>query len=231
MSIEMIEVEEFNQGTQIKVIGVGGGGGNAVEHMISRSVQGVEFICANTDAQALKNIGARTILQLGTGVTKGLGAGANPEVGRQFWDEILAVGGSRPALYAWFRNALKEAQEIAGRPSGTRRDDVLLPRLDAAALVPVAWVLLDLFVITRRFNFITTYGGASAIMRGALAFWYVDGARFAFKDSASYLLAFLVFGLTALMRTPVTRAPSTIGHAPTFMFEHEIALVRDFLVQ
>ena len=53
MSIEMIEVEEFHLGTQIKVIGVGGGGGNAVEHMIGRSVQGVEFICANTDAQAL----------------------------------------------------------------------------------------------------------------------------------------------------------------------------------
>ncbi len=53
MTIEMIEAEEFNQGTQIKVIGVGGGGGNAVEHMIARSVQGVEFICANTDAQAL----------------------------------------------------------------------------------------------------------------------------------------------------------------------------------
>ena len=53
MSIEMIEVEEFHLGTQIKVIGVGGGGGNAVEHMIARGVQGVEFICANTDAQAL----------------------------------------------------------------------------------------------------------------------------------------------------------------------------------
>ena len=53
MPIEMIEAEEFNQGTQIKVIGVGGGGSNAVEHMIARSVQGVEFISANTDAQAL----------------------------------------------------------------------------------------------------------------------------------------------------------------------------------
>jgi cell division protein FtsZ len=53
MSIEMIEVEAFNLGTQIKVIGVGGGGGNAVDHMISRCVQGVEFICANTDAQSL----------------------------------------------------------------------------------------------------------------------------------------------------------------------------------
>ncbi|WP_462381551.1 cell division protein FtsZ [Pseudomonas sp. Marseille-QA0892] len=67
----------------IKVIGVGGGGGNAVNHMAKSGIEGVEFICANTDAQALKNITARTVLQLGTGVTKGLGAGANPEVGRQ----------------------------------------------------------------------------------------------------------------------------------------------------
>ncbi|MCW8279124.1 cell division protein FtsZ [Pseudomonas sp. PCH199] len=67
----------------IKVIGVGGGGGNAVNHMVKSNIEGVEFICANTDAQALKGITARTILQLGTGVTKGLGAGANPEVGRQ----------------------------------------------------------------------------------------------------------------------------------------------------
>jgi hypothetical protein len=89
-----------------------------------------------------------------------------------------------------------------------------LPAYLAAALVPVAWVLLDLFVISRRFNFITTYGGASAIMRGALAFWYVDGALFAFKDSASYLLAFLVFGLTALLGKPVTRSIALQGLDP-----------------
>jgi len=67
----------------IKVIGVGGGGGNAVKHMIISEVEGVDFICANTDAQALKDIEARTILQLGNTITRGLGAGANPEVGRQ----------------------------------------------------------------------------------------------------------------------------------------------------
>jgi len=79
MSIEMIEVEEFNQGTQIKVIGVGGGGGNAVEHMIERSVQGVEFVCANTDAQALSRSAAHRTIQLGT---SGLGAGSKPDKGR-----------------------------------------------------------------------------------------------------------------------------------------------------
>nr|VFK09190.1 MAG: cell division protein FtsZ [Candidatus Kentron sp. LPFa]VFK13972.1 MAG: cell division protein FtsZ [Candidatus Kentron sp. LPFa]VFK29474.1 MAG: cell division protein FtsZ [Candidatus Kentron sp. LPFa]VFK59091.1 MAG: cell division protein FtsZ [Candidatus Kentron sp. UNK]VFK69011.1 MAG: cell division protein FtsZ [Candidatus Kentron sp. UNK] len=66
----------------IKVIGLGGGGGNALEHMLDASVEGVEFICANTDAQALKKSSARSLLQLGGTVTKGLGAGANPEVGR-----------------------------------------------------------------------------------------------------------------------------------------------------
>lgn len=67
---------------EIKVVGVGGGGGNAVQHMLNNGVDGVEFICANTDAQALKSMTARTILQLGSQVTKGLGAGANPMVGR-----------------------------------------------------------------------------------------------------------------------------------------------------
>jgi len=76
-------MDTYSQNAVIKVIGVGGGGGNAVEHMLSGSIEGVEFICANTDAQALKNSSARTILQLGTDVTKGLGAGANPEIGQQ----------------------------------------------------------------------------------------------------------------------------------------------------
>ena len=66
----------------IKVIGVGGGGGNAVKHMIENDVEGVDFICANTDAQALSDIESKTVLQLGGEITKGLGAGANPEIGR-----------------------------------------------------------------------------------------------------------------------------------------------------
>ncbi len=75
----MIETEEFNMGTQIKVIGVGGGGGNAVEHMIDCAVQGVEFVCANTDAQALARSSAHRTIQLGT---SGLGAGSKPDKGR-----------------------------------------------------------------------------------------------------------------------------------------------------
>ena len=85
MPIEMIE--EFDQGTQIKVIGVGGGGGNAVDHMIAQGVQGVEFICANTDAQALNRSKADQLLQLGT---SGLGAGAKPEMGKAAAEEAEA---------------------------------------------------------------------------------------------------------------------------------------------
>ena len=84
MPIEMID--DFGQGTQIKVIGVGGGGGNAVEHMINHGVQGVEFICANTDAQALNRSSASTLVQLGS---NGLGAGGKPTVGRASAEEAL----------------------------------------------------------------------------------------------------------------------------------------------
>ena len=79
----MFELVENSDNAVIRVIGVGGGGGNAVEHMVASDIEGVEFVCVNTDAQALKNNAVRTVLQLGTNVTKGLGAGANPEIGRQ----------------------------------------------------------------------------------------------------------------------------------------------------
>ena len=93
MPIEMIEVEEFNLGTQIKVIGVGGGGGNAVEHMLSCQVQGVEFICANTDAQALSRSPAHKTIQLGS---SGLGAGSKPDKGRDAAE--MAVEDIRAAI-------------------------------------------------------------------------------------------------------------------------------------
>ena len=78
---ELMEVS--GQQAVIKVIGIGGGGGNAVDHMLSASLEGVEFIAANTDAQALHRSGVSKVMQLGEGLTRGLGAGANPEVGRQ----------------------------------------------------------------------------------------------------------------------------------------------------
>lgn len=76
-------VDNVPQNAVIKVIGVGGGGGNAVSHMLSSEIDGVEFICANTDAQALRGMEARSVVQLGSQITKGLGAGANPNVGRE----------------------------------------------------------------------------------------------------------------------------------------------------
>src|SRR5512134_103258 len=76
-------MDNFSQTAVIKVIGVGGGGGNAVSHMAKCGIEGVEFICVNTDAQALKHSQVKASLQIGANITKGLGAGANPEVGRQ----------------------------------------------------------------------------------------------------------------------------------------------------
>src|SRR6056297_618625 len=76
-------VDNVQQNAVIKVVGVGGGGGNAVRHMLNSDIEGVEFICANTDAQALHDLDARQIIQLGGNITKGLGAGANPEIGRE----------------------------------------------------------------------------------------------------------------------------------------------------
>jgi cell division protein FtsZ len=80
-------MEDHNEEAIIKVIGVGGGGGNAVEHMVCQTIEGVEFITANTDSQALRNSAANVTLQLGAEVTKGLGAGANPEIGRRSAEE------------------------------------------------------------------------------------------------------------------------------------------------
>ncbi len=81
MTFELMDA--CTQNAVIKVVGVGGGGNNAVEHMVAQNLEGVDFIAANTDAQALKHASARTVLQLGSTITKGLGAGANPEIGRQ----------------------------------------------------------------------------------------------------------------------------------------------------
>ncbi len=76
-------MDAYSQNAVIKVLGVGGGGGNAVKHMVTTGIEGVDFICANTDAQALKSSSVRTALQIGCNITKGLGAGADPEIGRQ----------------------------------------------------------------------------------------------------------------------------------------------------
>src|SRR5690606_27680440 len=76
-------MDTYGQQAVIKVIGVGGGGCNAIDHMVNADIEGVEFIAANTDAQALKRSQAKTVLQIGANLTKGLGCGADPTVGRQ----------------------------------------------------------------------------------------------------------------------------------------------------
>ncbi len=76
-------MDGYRQNAVIKVLGIGGGGGNAVAHMVRSGIDGVDFICANTDSQALNNAKVKTALQIGCNITKGLGAGANPDVGRQ----------------------------------------------------------------------------------------------------------------------------------------------------
>ena len=81
MNFEVVETKQEN--AKIKVVGVGGGGGNAVLHMINHDIKGVDFICANTDTQALKSVKSAITLKLGNGLTKGLGAGADPDIGRR----------------------------------------------------------------------------------------------------------------------------------------------------
>ncbi len=96
-------LDTSHQNAKIIVVGVGGGGGNAVEHMRAGHIEGVEFVCANTDAQALRNSSANTIIQLGENITRGLGAGANPEVGRRAAEEdrekIRAVLGGADMVF------------------------------------------------------------------------------------------------------------------------------------
>ncbi|OGT47218.1 MAG: cell division protein FtsZ [Gammaproteobacteria bacterium RIFCSPHIGHO2_12_FULL_41_20] len=83
----VFELADNAQNAVIKVVGIGGGGGNAIQHMMAGNIECVEFICANTDAQALSNSSANCVIQLGENITRGLGAGANPEVGRRAAEE------------------------------------------------------------------------------------------------------------------------------------------------
>ncbi|NYY73869.1 hypothetical protein DMN57_17635 [Escherichia coli] len=109
----MFEPMELTNDAVIKVIGVGGGGGNAVEHMVRERIEGVEFFAVNTDAQALRKTAVGQTIQIGSGITKGLGAGANPEVGRNAADEDrdalrAALEGAEHGLYCcgygwWYR--------------------------------------------------------------------------------------------------------------------------------
>ncbi|MCX8516802.1 MAG: cell division protein FtsZ [Rhodoferax sp.] len=138
MSIEMIDETGFNQGTNIKVIGVGGGGGNAVEHMIKSKVGNVEFICANTDAQALGRSTAHKIIQLGV---TGLGAGSKPDKGREAAEQAEAQ----------IRDAIQGAHMLfitAGMGGGTGSGAA-----PVIARIAKDMGILTVGVVTRPFDF------------------------------------------------------------------------------
>ena len=137
----MFEPMELTNDAVIKVIGVGGGGGNAVEHMVRERIEGVEFFAVNTDAQALRKTAVGQTIQLGSGITKGLGAGANPEVGRNAADE------DREAL----RAALDGADMVfiaAGMGGGTGTGAA-----PVVAEVAKDLGILTVAVVTKPFNF------------------------------------------------------------------------------
>ncbi|MEG0278531.1 MAG: cell division protein FtsZ [Morganella sp. (in: enterobacteria)] len=137
----MFEPMELTNDAVIKVIGVGGGGGNAVEHMVRERIEGVEFFAVNTDAQALRKTAVGQTIQIGNGITKGLGAGANPEVGRNAAEE------DREAL----RSALDGADMVfiaAGMGGGTGTGAA-----PVVAEVAKELGILTVAVVTKPFNF------------------------------------------------------------------------------
>ncbi|WP_102779253.1 cell division protein FtsZ [Serratia marcescens] len=137
----MFEPMELTNDAVIKVIGVGGGGGNAVEHMVRERIEGVEFFAVNTDAQALRKTAVGQTIQIGSGITKGLGAGANPEVGRNSAEE------DREAL----RAALDGADMVfiaAGMGGGTGTGAA-----PVVAEVAKDLGILTVAVVTKPFNF------------------------------------------------------------------------------
>ena len=137
----MFEPMELTNDAVIKVIGVGGGGGNAVEHMVRERIEGVEFFAVNTDAQALRKTAVGQTIQIGNGITKGLGAGANPEVGRNAADE------DRESL----RAALEGADMVfiaAGMGGGTGTGAA-----PVVAEVAKDLGILTVAVVTKPFNF------------------------------------------------------------------------------
>ncbi len=137
----MFEPMELTNDAVIKVIGVGGGGGNAVEHMVRERIEGVEFFAVNTDAQALRKTAVGQTIQIGTNITKGLGAGANPEVGRTSAEE------DREAL----RSALEGADMVfiaAGMGGGTGTGAA-----PVVAEVAKDLGILTVAVVTKPFNF------------------------------------------------------------------------------
>ena len=143
MSVMPIDLEENTviDGARIKVVGVGGGGNNAVDRMIEAGVTKAEFICVNTDAQQLTNVKASTVLQIGTKLTNGLGAGAKPEIGRQAAEETKDE----------IKNIVKDADMVfvtagMGGGTGTGAAPIIAEAAKSAGILTVA-------VVTKPFSF------------------------------------------------------------------------------
>ncbi len=139
MKYELIDLGMEN--AVIKVIGVGGGGGNAVNHMVNSHIEGVEFICANTDAQALHRLDVKNIIQLGAELTKGLGAGTNPEIGKEAAEENADL----------IREVLEGANMLfltAGMGGGTGTGAI-----PVIAEIAKEMNILTVAVVTKPFNF------------------------------------------------------------------------------
>ncbi|QCI21523.1 cell division protein FtsZ [Buchnera aphidicola (Hyadaphis tataricae)] len=137
----MLDSSELSNNAIIKVIGVGGGGGNAVEHMVRERIEGVEFFAINTDAQALRKIEVEQTIQIGNSITKGLGAGANPEVGRTSAEEDKEL----------LKSALNESDMIfiaAGMGGGTGTGAA-----PVVAEIAKDLGILTVAVVTKPFNF------------------------------------------------------------------------------
>lgn len=181
----------------IKVIGVGGGGNNAVNHMLNANIEGVEFICANTDSQAIRQSPAKHILQLGSSVTKGLGAGANPEVGRQAALEdrerimemlagsdmvFIAAGmgggtgtGAAPIVAQFAKELGILTVAVVTKPfpfEGRRRMQVAMKGIDELAAHVDSLITIPneklLSVLGREVHFVNAFRAADDVLRGAV---------------------------------------------------------------
>lgn len=188
-------VDPDTKNAVIKVVGVGGGGGNAVQHMIDRNVEGVEFIAANTDAQALRNLDAKTTLHIGASITKGLGAGANPEVGRQAAhedrDRIIEVltgadmvfitagmgGGTGTGAAPVFAQIAKDlgilTVAVVTRPFRfERRDKVAEKGVQELATIVDSLITIPnerlLAVLGERTTMLDAFGAANNVLQGAV---------------------------------------------------------------
>ena len=190
-------VDSYSQNAVIKVIGVGGGGGNAVNHMVNSQVDGVDFICANTDAQALKSLQARSVIQLGNALTKGLGAGANPDIGRQAAlddrDRILEVlegadmvfitagmgggtgTGAAPVIAEIAREAGLLTVAVVTKPfafEGKRRRDMAEKGIDELSQFVDSLITIPneklLPVLGKDISLVKAFGAANDVLLGAV---------------------------------------------------------------